>query len=195
MTPVSQTQSWTHNLNVPNAITLVRIVLIGVFGLLLVQGHDAWAITTLAVAGASDFLDGFLARRLNQTSSWGAVLDPAADRILTVVVVVGLAWRDIIPWWLVAVLLTRDVMVGLSLLWLRSRKGQLPAVTFVGKSATFGLYFALPLAYLSFDRWELWHTIALVLAVLATVLYWVSGVQYVVQSRRNARLESSSKLG
>ena len=195
MAQVSESQSWTHNLNVPNTITLARIALIAVFGVLLVQGHDAWAITALAVAGASDFLDGFLARKLNQTSSWGAVLDPAADRILTVVVVFGLAWRDIIPWWLVAVLLARDVVVGLSLVWLKSRKGELPAVTFVGKSATFGLYFALPLAYLSFGRWDLWHTIALVLAVLAAVLYWISGVQYVVQSRRNARVGASSELG
>lgn len=195
MAQVSDSQSWTHNLNVPNAITLVRIALIGVFGVLLVQGHDAWAITALAVAGASDFLDGFLARKLNQTSSWGAVLDPAADRILTVVVVVGLAWRDIIPWWLVVVLLARDVMVGMSLLWLKSRKGALPAVTFVGKSATFGLYFALPLAYLAYDRWELWHTIALVLAVVAAVLYWLSGIQYVQKSRQNARIESTSNLG
>ncbi|NTV40193.1 MAG: CDP-alcohol phosphatidyltransferase family protein, partial [Demequinaceae bacterium] len=99
-------------ITVPNVITLARIGLIAAFGVLLVRSEDGWAITVLAIAGASDFLDGFVARRFNQTSDLGRFLDPAADRLLTVVVVLGLAWRTIIPWWLVALLLARDVVMG-----------------------------------------------------------------------------------
>lgn len=165
--------------NVPNLITALRIVLIGVFGVLLVQGHDAWAITVLALAGASDFLDGYLARKWNQTTELGRILDPAADRILTVVVVVGLAVRGIIPWWLVGVLLARDAVVGLMLLWGRKAGAPPPQVTFVGKAATAALYFFLPLAYLAYARWPAVHLIAIVGASLAAVLYWWSGWGYV----------------
>lgn len=173
------------NLTLPNAITMVRLVLIVVFGVLLVQGHDAWAITALAIAGASDFLDGYLARRLGQTSALGRLLDPAADRLLTVVVVLGLAWRDIIPWWLVVVLLARDVVMGLALLWLRGRHGAAPAVTFLGKSATAALYFFLPLSYLAFGRWDAVHTVAIVGAAIAAIAYWGSAVQYLAAIRRS----------
>lgn len=169
--------------NVPNVITVVRLGLIVAFGVLLVNRQDAWAITALAVAGVSDFFDGYLARKLHQTSALGAILDPAADRLLTIVVVLGLAWRDIIPWWLVAVLLARDVLMGVTLLWLRRRTARTPKVTRLGKWATFGLYVFLPLSYLAFDRWDPVHTIALVGACVAAVAYWGSAAQYVRQAR------------
>jgi len=179
------------NLTLPNAITMVRLVLIVVFGALLVRHHDAWAIAVLAVAGVSDFLDGYLARRLGQTSALGRLLDPAADRLLTIVVVLGFAWRDIIPWWLVGVLLARDAVMGLALLWLRGRHGSAPTVTFLGKTATAALYFFLPLSYLAFGRWEIVHTIAIVGAALAAVAYWGSAAQYLAQIRRTGTLAPS----
>jgi len=172
------------HMTLPNVITIARIALIVVFGVLLVTRHDGWAITVLAVAGVSDFLDGYLARKLNQTSALGRVLDPAADRLLTVVVVVGLAWREIIPWWLIAVLLARDLVMGLALLWLRKRTTETPTVTFLGKSATFALYVFLPLSYLAFDRWDTVHTIAIWGAVASAVAYWGSAVQYLSQVRQ-----------
>ncbi len=171
-------------MTLPNMITLARIGLIVVFGVLLVKSIDGWAITVLAVAGASDFLDGFLARKLGQTSELGRFLDPAADRILTVVVVLGLAWRDIIPWWLVALLLARDVVMGLALLWWRQRGAANPQVTFLGKSATFALYVFLPLAYLTYERWDGVHTFAIIGAAVSSVAYWGSAVQYLTQLRR-----------
>lgn len=171
-------------LTVPNAITFTRIALIVVFGVLLVSRHDGWAITALAVAGVSDFLDGYLARKLNQTSTLGRVLDPAADRLLTVVVVLGLAWRDIIPWWLLAVLLARDVVMGLALLWLRRRTKETPIVTFLGKAATFALYVFLPLSYLAYERWDVVHAIAIWGATAAAIAYWASAVQYLSQVRK-----------
>jgi len=171
-------------LTVPNAITMARIGLIVVFGVLLVARNDGWAITALAVAGVSDFFDGYLARKLNQTSALGRVLDPAADRLLTVVVVVGLAWREIIPWWLLAVLLARDLVMGIALLWLRRRTTETPTVTFLGKSATFTLYVFLPLSYLAYERWDAVHAVAIWGAAASAIAYWGSAVQYLSQVRQ-----------
>ena len=177
--------SLREQVTLPNFITLARIGLIVVFGVLLVKSVDGWAITVLAVAGASDFLDGYLARKLGQTSALGRVLDPAADRLLTVVVILGLAWRNIIPWWLVALLLARDIVMGAALLWWRRRGTATPQVTFLGKSATFALYMFLPLSYLAYQRWDGIHTFAIVGAAVSSVAYWGSAVQYLAQLRQS----------
>jgi cardiolipin synthase len=183
--PVS-TAIWT----VPNLISMARIVLIVVFGWLLIAGQDAWAIAALAVAGISDFLDGYLARRWNQVTELGRVLDPTADRLLTIVVVLGLAIRGVLPWWLVAIRLARDVVVGIALLVARARGVSSPQVTFVGKAATLALYFMLPLAFLAYERWEGIYIAALVGACAAAALYWIAGLGYVRDLSRRAHRES-----
>lgn len=184
---------WT----VPNAISMLRIALIGVFGWTLVIGQDGWAIAALALAGISDFLDGYLARRWNQVTALGRILDPAADRMLTVVVVLGFGIRGIVPWILVAVLLARDVVVGGALVIGRSRGIESPQVTFLGKAATAALYFFLPLAFLAFARWDAVHTLAIVGAWLAAVLYWLAGLGYVrdVAKRSGGRAPSVPEPG
>ncbi|MFN3867279.1 MAG: CDP-alcohol phosphatidyltransferase family protein [Demequina sp.] len=177
------TAIWT----VPNVISMLRIGLIGVFGWLLVAGYDLWAVAALAAAGISDFLDGFLARRWHQVTALGRVLDPAADRLLTVVVVIGLAIRGAVPWWLVAVLLARDLVVGIALLVGRSHRVSTPQVTFTGKAATAALYVFLPLAFLAHDRWDGVHVAAIVGALAAAGLYWISGIAYVRDVAQRAR--------
>jgi len=179
---------WT----VPNAISSLRIVLIVVFAILLATHHDAWAISALIVAGISDFLDGFLARRWNQVTALGRVLDPTADRMLTIAVIIGLALRSVIPWWLVAILLLRDVIVGAALLHARRSGVTTSQVTFVGKLATLLLYVFLPLAYLGYDRWDWLHVVAIAGAVGAAALYWWAGMGYVVDIRDRARAATSS---
>lgn len=174
---------WT----VPNGISMARIVLIAVFGWLIVAGYDLWAIVTLVVAGVSDFLDGYLARRWQQVTKLGGILDPTADRLLTIVVVLALAIRGVIPWWLLAVLFARDIVVGIALLYARRRRINVPEVTFVGKAATFALYFFLPLAFLAFERWDTVHLIAIVGATATAVLYWISGVFYVTDVIQRSR--------
>ncbi len=175
---------WT----IPNVISLVRIALIVVFIALIVGRHDAWAITALITAGVSDFLDGYLARRWNQVSRLGRILDPAADRLLTFAVVVGLAARGVIPWWLTGVLLLRDALVGLALLIARSRGVESSQVTFVGKAATFGLYAFLPWMYIAFlAGWEVAGTVFFVGTLAASVLYWVSGVGYLIDLGKRMR--------
>ncbi len=91
-------------LTVPNFISMLRLALVPVFAVLIVRGDDVWALTVLAVSGASDWLDGVIARRFDQVSRLGKVLDPAADRLFILVTMVALVWRDVIPLWLVLVL-------------------------------------------------------------------------------------------
>ncbi len=173
---------WT----VPNVISFVRIVLIAVFGALFMAERDVAAIIVLACAGLSDFFDGFLARRWHQVTALGRLLDPAADRLLTLVVVVGMAVRDIIPWWLVVILLARDAMVAAALVYGRSRRVSSPHVTLVGKAATFCLYLTLPLAYVGYAVATWLNTVAIILSVGAAILYWISGVGYVQDIRHRA---------
>lgn len=181
--PEPSDRIWT----LPNAISMARIALIVVFAVLLVRRVDGWAITALAVAGVSDFLDGFLARRWNQVTRLGRVLDPAADRLLTVAVVLGLGLRSIIPWWLVAILFARDIAVGIALLVGRRAGVESPQVTFAGKSATFGLYVFLPLSYLAYGHSDVWHAIGIGGAVVSTAVYWWSGIGYVADVARRSR--------
>lgn len=127
---------WT----VPNILSLIRLLGIPLFlWLVLVEQADVWAFVVLVLASASDWLDGALARALNQTSKLGAILDPLADRLYIAATIIGLALRGIIPWWLVLALALRDVM--LLLLWPALRRRGLIAlpVTLLGKAATFCL--------------------------------------------------------
>src|SRR6266567_5027870 len=134
---------------IPNMISLARLAGVPVF-LWLVLGlrtpaGDWWALGLLAAAGASDWLDGKLARAMNQQSRIGELLDPAADRLYIVSTVIALAIRAIIGWWLVAVLAVRELLLGVVLLALR-RRGYGPLhVSFAGKAATHCLLYAFPL--------------------------------------------------
>jgi cardiolipin synthase len=174
-------------LTVPNVISLVRLLLVPVFAVFIVSGHDASALLVLAVSGASDWLDGVLARRLGQVSRLGQMLDPAADRLFILVTLLGLAWRGSVPWWVVVVLVLRDALL-LALLVVLARRsfGPLP-VHVAGKAGTFALLYAFPLLLLA-----QWHdpigTVAYVLgwafAWWGVALYWFAGGLYAMQARR-----------
>ncbi|MCL2466306.1 MAG: CDP-alcohol phosphatidyltransferase family protein [Micrococcales bacterium] len=181
-------------LTVPNAISAARLVLVPVFAVLLARRQDVAALVVLGVSGASDWLDGVLARRLGQVSKLGQVLDPAADRLFVLVTIVALAWRGVVPWWLVAVLVARDVALGVvQLVVVRAGWEPLP-VHLAGKTATLMLLYAFPLLLLA----DLVSGGPAALPVLVTALgwatalwgvalYWTSGVFYLVQARQVLR--------
>jgi cardiolipin synthase len=177
-------------LTLPNVLSALRLVGVPIFVWAILTRHDAIALVTLMLSGLSDYLDGKIARRFGLESRVGQLLDPLADRLYIATTLVGLAWRDIIPWWLVAVLVGREVLLAGVLAWIR-RFGQtgLP-VHFVGKAATFNLLYAFPLLLLGqgeggFARWAL--PIGWAFAWWGVVLYWVAGAIYIGQAREVAR--------
>ena len=175
-------------LTVPNAISVARLAGVPVF-LWLVLGPEAdgWAVGLLIAAGLSDWLDGVIARAWNQQSRLGQVLDPAADRLYIAATLIGLAIRGIIPWWLVALLVARELVLGAALLVLR-RHGYGPLqVSLVGKTATLCLLYAFPLLFLG-DHAGTAALVARVVgwafAIWGTALYWWAAVLYLEQTRR-----------
>jgi cardiolipin synthase len=181
-------------LTVPNLISLLRLAGVPVFLWLVLgvrtQVGDWWAVGLLLAAGASDWLDGKLARALNQQSHLGEMLDPAADRLYIVSTIIALAVRAIIGWWLVALLAVRELTLGIVLLILR-RAGYGPLkVSFVGKAATLSLLYAFPLLFLGAHHTS-YAVIARVFgwafALWGSGLYWWAAVLYVQQARRLLR--------
>ena len=174
-------------LTLPNALSIARLFGVPLF-LWLVLGpeEDGWALVVLMVAGFTDYLDGWLARTLNQTSKLGQILDPIADRLYILAVVVGLALRDIIPWWLAIALPLRDLLLTLTLPALHRRGFNALPVHFLGKSATFCLLYAFPLLLLG-DGDTTLNLLARVFgwafAIWGTGLYYWAGVLYFVQLR------------
>ncbi len=178
-------------LTVPNAISAARLLMVPVFAVLLARRQDVAALVVLAVSGASDWLDGVLARRLGQVSKLGRLLDPAADRLFIVVTIVALAWRDVVPWWLVVALVARDVALGVvQLVVMRAGWAPLP-VHLAGKTGTLMLLYAFPLLLLAQLTAGAPAAVPVVLTALGwatalwgVALYWTSGVFYLVQARR-----------
>ncbi|MEU6345737.1 CDP-alcohol phosphatidyltransferase family protein [Streptomyces sp. NPDC046977] len=188
-------------LTIPNILSMARLAGVPVFLWLILWPEfggpkaDGWALLVLALSGISDYLDGKLARRWNQISSLGRVLDPAADRLYIVSTLVGLTWRGILPWWLTAILVARDVVLGVMILVMRRRGWGPPQVNFMGKAATFNLMYAFPLLLLSDgDGWL--NTLAAIFgwafAGWGTTLYWWAGILYVVQVRRLVRADATA---
>ena len=175
-------------LTVPNAISMARLAGVPVFlWLVLVPQADWWAVGLLIAAGVSDWLDGKLARAWNQQSRLGQVLDPAADRLYIAATLIALAVRAIIPWWLVAVLVSRELVLGVALLVLRRHSFGPLQVSFLGKAATLCLLYAFPLLFLgSHDG-----TAALAarvtgwaFAIWGSALYWWAAALYLAQTRQ-----------
>lgn len=175
---------WT----LPNAVSLLRLLGVPLF-LWLVLGPEAdvWALVLLMVSGFTDWLDGYLARRLNQTSKLGEILDPVADRLYILAVVIGLAFREIIPWWVAIILPARDAFLWLLVPFLRTRGYSALPVHFLGKAATANLLYAFPLLFVG-DGVSTLETLAKVFgwafAIWGMGLYWWAGLLYAWQVRK-----------
>ena len=175
-------------LTIPNLISVVRLAGVPLF-LWLVLGPEAdgWALAVLMLSGITDWLDGYLARKLDQTSKLGQVLDPVADRLYILAVVIGLAWRDVIPIWLAVLLPARDVLLWVLVPFLRTRGYHALPVHFLGKAATFNLLYAFPLLLLGEGDSvvaALADVFGWAFAIWGTGLYWWAGLLYAYQVRR-----------
>lgn len=175
---------WT----IPNVLSFLRLVGVPFFFVLIIQHRDIAAVVLLAIASLSDLVDGRIARHFNQISRLGQMLDPAADRLYIFATVLGLAIRDIIPWWLLALLVGRDLMLALVVLpALRTRGYSALPVNFIGKAATFCLLYALPLVLLGAGPWQISPAAKVfgwAFAIWGLYLYWWAGLKYLNQTRQ-----------
>ncbi|MGG7463067.1 MULTISPECIES: CDP-alcohol phosphatidyltransferase family protein [unclassified Plantibacter] len=177
-------------LTIPNLLSMLRLALVPVFLILLIQGYDLWALGTLAFSGFTDFLDGFLARKLGQVTKLGQQLDPAADRLYILAALFGLAWRELIPWWLVATILARDfLLIGLGIALHRRKHHILPVIR-IGKWGTAMLFVGLPVLMLgaAFPAIGAVATpVGWVCSLVGAALYWCAGIIYLTQTVRIVR--------
>jgi cardiolipin synthase len=165
---------------------MLRLLAVPLFLWLILSHQDGWAVVVLTMSGVSDYLDGKIARHYNLVSRVGQLLDPLADRLYILSTLLGLAWREIIPWWLVGILVSREVFGTTLLLVVRHYGYRALPVHFIGKAATFNLLWAFPLILLGQGE----STFATVLLPIGwsfawwgTALYWVAGIMYAVQTR------------
>ncbi|MEU2034383.1 CDP-alcohol phosphatidyltransferase family protein [Nocardia amamiensis] len=132
-------------LTVPNVLSVLRLLGVPLFlWLLLIERADGWAFALLVASGVTDFLDGKLARLLDQSSRLGALLDPFVDRLFLVTTLAAFVIRGLIPWWVAALLVGRDLVLTATLSVYKRRDLPPPEVIYLGKAATFALMSALP---------------------------------------------------
>lgn len=174
-------------LTVPNLLSLLRLLLVPVFAWAILRRQDGLALAVLAASGITDYLDGALARRWGQVSRAGQLLDPFADRLYILSTLLGLGWREVIPWWLAAAIVGRDLLLTLTLPVLARHGYGPPPVHFLGKAATLNLLYAFPLLLLAQGEGpvaQLARPIAWAFAWWGTALYWWAGWLYVRQVRQ-----------
>ncbi|MGZ4637559.1 MAG: CDP-alcohol phosphatidyltransferase family protein [Actinomycetes bacterium] len=187
-------------LTLPNALSALRLVGVPFFLWLVLNEYDAAAVIVLMVSGFTDWLDGKIARKWNQTSRVGQLLDPAADRLYILATLIGLTARGVVPLWLTLLLVGRDLLLAPTIPLLKHYGyGPLP-VHFLGKAATFNLLAGFPLLLLgegdSFVS-NVAHAFGWAFAIWGTALYWYAGVLYLVQMRQvigAARREQSQAV-
>lgn len=186
---VAQSREESRILTVPNLVTLLRLLCIPVFVLLIARPHRAgWypAALLLGVLGATDGVDGYVARHFNQVSTLGKVLDPIADRLLLGVAAIAIIAVGAIPLWVAVIALSREALVAGGFLLVAAAGGRRMDVQWAGKAGTFGMMFAFPL-FLAGHANDSWHSVAEALAWIAVIpaqaLGWYAAVTYLPKAR------------
>lgn len=174
-------------LTIPNLLSIFRLLGVPLFvWLVLGPEADGWAVVVLFISGITDYLDGMLARRWHQISRVGQLLDPVADRLYVVAALLAFGIRDIVPWWLVILLLLRDLVLLFTLPTLRRLGYTGLPVHFLGKAATANLLAAFPWLLLgtgagTFADWA--HAFGWAFLIWGTGLYWWAALGYLWQVR------------
>ena len=185
---------WT----VPNLLSLLRLAGVPIYFLLVHDQRYLEAVSVLFLAGATDYLDGKIARRFNQSSRLGELLDPAADRLYIVAILFSLWQLDLVPLALLLALFGRDVILGVLLVAMK-RRGLPPfKVTYLGKAATFNLLYAFPFLLLTLTENEVVSHVAYVFgwafSAWGAALYLYTGAAYFFSGVRLVRLTGRRQI-
>lgn len=185
--------------SLPNTLTVVRLLTVPVFAWLVLSQHrNLVALGVLVIAGVTDFLDGWLARRTGSVTRIGELLDPIVDRLFILTAAITLYVDHAIPGWLAVAVLLRDVLLWLLVPLLRSRHVTSLPVHYLGKAATFNLLYAFPLLLLADGHGtvhELARTFAWAFALWGVGLYWWVGIIYARQVASLLRSVPSPRRG
>jgi cardiolipin synthase len=167
-------------LTIPNLISAVRIAAVPVFlWLLLGRDDPAFAGWILVAIGSTDWVDGFLARRLDQVSELGKALDPVADRLAILAALVGGWIAGVLPWWVALALMVREAIVGSMAAYLAWRTGSRIEVRYNGKTATWAVYGGVASFYIwAGAGWEFFRWWAWIYIIPGLVLYYSVAVEY-----------------
>jgi cardiolipin synthase len=181
-------------MGLPNWLTILRILLIPVFVTLLVYRRAGWALFVFCLASLTDLLDGYIARSQGRQTRLGAFLDPMADKLLLTSAFVTLTWLKIIPFWITAVVVSRDVVLSLGVLIIHVAGGTVhPAPTWIGKMSTVFQMLTV-LAAMASGYFQL------VPVLITKILAWItagftitSGLQYIIRSLK--QFETPTSVG
>lgn len=170
--------------NIPNTLTLLRALGVPLFlYLFLVAQLPVASFLVITMGAITDYLDGKIARALNQTSEFGAKFDPAVDRLYIAAVIIAFAIKDYLPWWLVISIIARDLILAIVIISQRIRGIDFLPVTFLGKAATFNLLYAFPFLLLAdLDLIGIWcYRAGWAFAIWGISLYFYTGMQYFIK--------------
>ena len=175
---------WT----VPNGLSILRLLGIPLYLGLISNEAYGWAVLTLMFAGATDYFDGKIARRFNQTSRLGELLDPAADRLYILVILFSLWELDLMPAIVPVLIIGRDLLLAVLLVVMRRRGFPPFTVTYLGKAATFNLLYAFPLLLLTLSEVSWLSNVAFIagwaFSAWGSFLYLYTGAVYFVTGWR-----------
>jgi len=170
--------------NIPNTLTLLRALGVPLFlYLFLVAQLPVASFLVITMGAITDYLDGKIARALNQTSEFGAKFDPTVDRLYIAAVIIAFAIKDYLPWWLVISIIARDLVLAIVIICQRIRGIAFLPVTFLGKAATFNLLYAFPFLLLAdLNLIGIWcYRAGWAFAIWGISLYFYTGMQYFIK--------------
>ena len=160
-------------MNIPNRLTTMRMIAVPIVMALILTEHNILAFILFAAASITDFLDGYIARKKNMVSSFGKIMDPLADKLLTIGVLICFIQTGLISVWAPMIIISREMFVT-SLRVVASAKGKVIAASMWGKVKTNVQMFAIMFAILFGGKFELVSSYVLWATAIFTVISWIA---------------------
>jgi len=172
-------------MNLPNILTLIRFGLVPVMAIFLVQRNFTVAIAIYILASITDILDGYIARKYNQITNFGKILDPMADKLLQFTAIIGLWALAIIPFWIPLIFFLKEILMGLGCIKLLKKDIIVPSKWF-GKLSTVLLFLAIIISMLSVN-YPILQSYKLPIFILAIVSLFFSFIMYLINYVRQIK--------